>query len=178
MSFSPQMLDVRPALAEGQDPFGAIMQAIGQLGVDQELLLITPFEPTSLYTLLERHGLTHHAERAATNEWRVTVHRTATAVPGLAVQQMDSTALLGPAFEGEASAAQQIIQLDTRGMEPPGPLVRILTALEPLGDGQQLVAHIDREPLLLFPQLLERGWAYEGTPQADGSFLLHVFRPH
>jgi hypothetical protein len=62
-------------------------------------------------------------------------------------------------------------------MEPPGPLLLILNTLETLGAEQRLVAHIDREPLLLFPELLERGWAYEGAPQADGSYIIRIQRP-
>ena len=77
----------------------------------------------------------------------------------------------------DTTPLQHTIHLDTRGMEPPGPLVRILTTLETLGEGQSLVAHIDREPLLLFPELIERGWVYEGAPQTDGSFFIRIFRP-
>jgi hypothetical protein len=175
MNFLPQMLDVRPALAEGQDPFGAIMRAIGQPGVDQELLFITPFEPTSLYTLLEHHGLTHHAEQATANEWHITLRRAAASTPGQNTRQRMSSVAAAP--EGGASSALQTIRLDTRGMEPPGPLVCILTTLETLGEEQRLVAHIDREPLLLFPELLNRGWAYDGAPQADNSFIITIHRP-
>jgi hypothetical protein len=63
-------------------------------------------------------------------------------------------------------------------MEPPGPLLRILNMLETLGAGQRLIAHIDREPLLLYPELLERDWTYEGASQPDGSFIIQIFRPH
>ena len=78
----------------------------------------------------------------------------------------------------DTPSPQHTIQLDTRGMEPPGPLVLILNRLETLGADQSLVAHIDREPLLLFPELVERGWTYEGMPQADGSFIISISRPH
>jgi uncharacterized protein (DUF2249 family) len=178
MGFSPLILDVRPDLNQGQDPFAKIMQAAGQISTGQELLLIAPFEPVPLYSVLEQQGFAHDTENAAPNEWRVTFRRTATAAPGPAAQQMHGTAPLAPAQEGEASAAQQVIQLDTRGMEPPGPLVLILNRLETLGADQRLVAHIDREPLLLFPELVDRGWAYEGASQADGSFIISISRPH
>jgi uncharacterized protein (DUF2249 family) len=178
MTHSPLTLDVRPALVEGQDLFGTIRQAIGQLGADQELLLITPFEPTSLYTLLEQQGFMHQTEHAAANEGRVMVRWATAAAPGPAVHQPTNiTARPAGPPERSASTTPQIIQLDTRGMDPPGSLVRILTTLETLGDGQSLVAHIDREPLLLFPELLNRGWAYEGAPQADSSFIIRIFRP-
>lgn len=77
----------------------------------------------------------------------------------------------------DADPAQHTTSLDTRGMEPPGPLLLILNRLETLSNEQRLIAHIDREPLLLFPELLERGWAYEGAFQADGGYIIHIRRP-
>jgi uncharacterized protein (DUF2249 family) len=177
MSVSPLMLDVRSDLAQGQDPFVKIMQAVGQLRAGQELLLVAPFEPTPLYRALEQRGFVHHTEQAAPDEWRVTFHPIPDATSEQAArQQPDILRPMAPPGM-ETSPVQHTTHLDTRGMDPPGPLVRILTTLETLGDGQSLVAHIDREPLLLFPELIERGWAYEGTPQPDGSFLIRIFRP-
>ena len=158
MALSPLVLDVRPSLAEGQDPFASIMQAVGQLAADQELLLIAPFEPVPLYNVLAQRGFAYATQQAAPSEWRVTFRPATASIP-----------------EPEA---QQALQLDTRGLEPPEPLLRILHTLETLCAGQQLIAHIDREPLLLYPELVERGWAYEGASQPDGSFIIRIFRPH
>lgn len=174
MGLSPLILDVRPDLAEGQDPFAKIMQAVGQLHAGQELLLIAPFEPVPLYSVLEQQGFAHHTEQQAPNEWRVTFRPApVTTTEQQANQQIGHTAHPGE----EAPPSQHTIQLDTRGMEPPGPLVLILNRLETLGADQRLVAHIDREPLLLFPELVERGWAYEGASQPDGSFIISIARP-
>ena len=78
----------------------------------------------------------------------------------------------------DTALAEPTIQFDTRGLEPPEPLLRILNMLETLGAGQRLIAHIDREPLLLYPELVERGWAYEGAMRPDGSFIIRIFRSH
>ncbi len=72
MGLSPLILDVRPDLAQGQEPFAKIMQAVGQLRAGQELLLLAPFEPVLLYGVLEHQGFTHHTEQLAPNEWQVT----------------------------------------------------------------------------------------------------------
>lgn len=156
MALSPLVLDVRPDLRQGHDPFAKIMQTVGQLAAGQELLLIAPFEPVPLYEVLAQRGFAHAAYQVAPSEWRVTF-RTATAA---------------------TPEAQQTFQLDTRGMEPPEPLLRILNMLETLGAGQRLIAHIDREPLLLYPELVEGGWAYEGASQPDGSFIIRISRPN
>lgn len=60
------------------------------------------------------------------------------------------------------------IHLDNRGLQPPEPMVRILEALGGMLPGDQLVALMDREPLLLYPELERRGfaWTFEaGAPQ-------------
>jgi hypothetical protein len=55
------------------------------------------------------------------------------------------------------------VTVDNRGLSPPEPLVRILGALPSLGDDDALVALMDREPLLLYPELERRGftWRFE-----------------
>lgn len=54
--------------------------------------------------------------------------------------------------------------VDTRGLEPPEPMVRILDLARGLGDGETIVALMDREPYLLYPELERRGleWDFEG----------------
>ena len=69
MNAAPLTLDVRPALAAGHDPFATLMQAVSQLGSDQALLVIAPFEPTPLYAVLAQQGFAHQAEQAAPHEW-------------------------------------------------------------------------------------------------------------
>lgn len=50
-------------------------------------------------------------------------------------------------------------------------MVRILGALSALAEGDELVALMDREPLLLYPELERRGfeWTFEDDP--DGARL-------
>lgn len=68
----------------------------------------------------------------------------------------------------------QPIQLDARGLEPPQPMMKILEALATLSAGQCLAAHTDRQPMLLYPMLEQRGFTYETTRQSDGSHLTHI----
>jgi uncharacterized protein (DUF2249 family) len=55
----------------------------------------------------------------------------------------------------------QTITVDNRGLQPPEPMVRILTALGQLQEGAEVVALMDREPLLLYPELERRGFAWD-----------------
>lgn len=52
------------------------------------------------------------------------------------------------------------LHIDVRGLNPPEPAVAILQLLE--GDGiAAVIAHLDREPVFLYPELDERGFGYE-----------------
>lgn len=66
------------------------------------------------------------------------------------------------------------IQLDNRGLQPPEPMVRILEALESLAAADRLVVQMDREPLLLYPELERRG--FDWTFDASAGQLLTVFK--
>ncbi|MCX6893979.1 MAG: DUF2249 domain-containing protein [Verrucomicrobia bacterium] len=70
----------------------------------------------------------------------------------------------------------QTINLDARGLEPPQPMMRILEAVTALPPDATLVAHTDRQPLLLYPQLEQRGFNYRTEPQPDGSHLTQIRR--
>jgi hypothetical protein len=57
--------------------------------------------------------------------------------------------------------------IDVRGLAPPQPLVAVLRLVESVTDATPIVVHHDRDPVLLYPQLAERGWAalrIEGEP--------------
>ena len=72
--------------------------------------------------------------------------------------------------------ARRVIELDNRGLPPPQPMLRILDTLDQCGDGVDLIARNDREPLFLYPELEERGWLYETEPLPDGSYQVHIWK--
>ncbi len=67
-----------------------------------------------------------------------------------------------------------LIELDARGLEPPQPMMKILETVATLPTGVTLVAHTDRQPLLLYPLLEQRGFSYETNTQPDGSHVTHI----
>jgi hypothetical protein len=69
-----------------------------------------------------------------------------------------------------------LIELDARGLEPPQPMMKILETVAGLPAGATLVAHTDRQPLLLYPLLEQRGFTYETMAQSDGTHLTHIRR--
>jgi uncharacterized protein (DUF2249 family) len=54
------------------------------------------------------------------------------------------------------------VHLDLRGLSPPQPLVSILRLLHALDRGTDLVVHLDRDPVMLYPELQ----AFERTAQS------------
>lgn len=53
------------------------------------------------------------------------------------------------------------LHIDLRGLEPPEPMVMILRMLDGGEADGPLVAHLDREPIFLYPELDDRGWNHE-----------------
>lgn len=65
--------------------------------------------------------------------------------------------------------------IDVRGLPPPQPLVAILRLLLEQGPGGAVViVHHDRDPVLLYPELAERGWAAERIPSEPGELRLRL----
>ncbi|MCZ7657030.1 MAG: DUF2249 domain-containing protein [Xanthobacteraceae bacterium] len=60
------------------------------------------------------------------------------------------------------------IHIDVRGLEPPEPMVAILTLIDSDQVDCALIAHLDREPIFLYPELDDRGWAHEIVESSCG----------
>ncbi len=65
------VLDVRPELEAGGEPFVRIMEAAAQIAPGGSLVIVAPFEPVPLYGALGGRGFAHATQRVATDEWVV-----------------------------------------------------------------------------------------------------------
>ena len=65
------LLDVRPDLTRGDEPFARIMEAAASVQEGQALALIAPFEPVPLYGVLGAQGFTHETRQVSSTEWVV-----------------------------------------------------------------------------------------------------------
>jgi Uncharacterized conserved protein (DUF2249) len=61
------------------------------------------------------------------------------------------------------------IHIDLRGLEPPEPMVAVLQAIDGGEVDTALIAHLDREPIFLYPELDDRGWSHELIQCSGGS---------
>jgi hypothetical protein len=73
------------------------------------------------------------------------------------------------------------VHIDLCGLEPPEPMVTILGLIDSGEAGATLTAHFDREPILLYPELDERGWDHEvlsACGHHDDEVKLRLVRLH
>jgi hypothetical protein len=62
----------------------------------------------------------------------------------------------------------EAVHVDLRGLEPPEPMVTILRMIDDGDVDGVLIAHFDREPIFLYPELDERGWSHDIGPSCGG----------
>ena len=66
-----KVLDVRPDLERGGEPFVRIMEAAATIQPDKTLVIIAPFEPVPLYGVLNERGFSHETVKVTDGEWVV-----------------------------------------------------------------------------------------------------------
>lgn len=142
------LLDVRPILDAGDDPFDQIMEALSAVTPDGVLRLVAPFEPRPLIRLLTGRGHAVEAWSAEPDVWDVEIR--------------------GP----EAPEP-----LELRDLPAPEPLERVLVESSAIAPGRLLLARVPKVPNLLLPHLKDRGLTFQVHQERDGSALLVVRRP-
>ena len=154
-------LDVRPMLRAGEEPFQAIMDAVGSLAPGESLRLVAPFRPVPLFSVMANRGFSASDRPLDGGDWEVLFSPVAgiQAEAGLATGSSPTAISWGNPIE----------ELDLVDLEPPEPMVRILEALEDMKPGDVLFALLAREPLFLFPELAKRQHEWAGNFDASGT---------
>lgn len=164
-------LDVRPLLAAGEDPLARILALVDELAQAGDgrvaFLLEAPFDPAPLRALLARRGLAGQARQLGPRHWQVRF--TPAPAPPASVTLAEHGARAWHDDDGR--------HLDVRGLEAPQPMLAVLATIERCAPGETLVVHHDRVPLLLFPELAERGWAAEQLDGEGDEVRLRLTRP-
>ena len=150
----PYVLDVRPLLAAGEEPFGAIMAAKAQIKPGQTLLLIAPFPPEPLYALFEAEGYAVQAEEKSPGEWHVFFHP----------------------HDEKGGKSSRTRELDLRFLPPPAPLQEALKAVRQLGRGNTVVLHTRFRPVHLFEQLEGEAYDYDSEEVGPNHWTTHLWR--
>jgi uncharacterized protein (DUF2249 family) len=74
--------------------------------------------------------------------------------------------------------ATKVHHLDVRGLEPPGPLEKVLDALDLLGPADQLCMLIEREPHPLYRILANNGYRHHTTALPDFLYEVRIWHGH
>lgn len=69
------VVDARPIIAEGGEPFETIMAAVTALDEHEELVVLAPFEPVPLEGVLSSQGFGYEATDLGDGDWQVTFRR-------------------------------------------------------------------------------------------------------
>ncbi|MGE5504785.1 MAG: DUF2249 domain-containing protein [Actinomycetota bacterium] len=162
--------DVRPALAQGGDPFSAIMERAEGVGFGGVFVVDAPFNPSPLRRILAGCGFSSFGRKLAEGHWRVYFHR-----DGGAAWEADAEVEVMP--EGAMAWREEDgIHIDVRRLQPPQPMVAILRLIEGLSEPCPIIVHHDREPRYLAPELAERGWAIVRTESEFANIRLWLER--
>ena len=157
------LLDVRPTLASGVDPFTIIMKTVKSMAAGHVLHLVNSFEPIPLYGVLGERGFEHWTEKVE-GEWHIYFYKSEN--PNAAIQSSD--------HEPRTAADPHVIELDVRGLEPPEPMVRILEALSTVGENTILLVHHHREPMMLYDKLEQRGFTAIANKIEEGYYKVVI----
>ena len=77
---------------------------------------------------------------------------------------------------GPDSSDDGVVHIDVRGLVPPQPLVAIMRLLTSVDEGTDVIAHLDRDPVMLYPELERIGWQAEPVPADEGEVRLKLRR--
>lgn len=155
-----ELLDVRPILARGEEPFGAIMTAKARLQPGSVLRVIAPFEPVPLYAMFKAEGYEARAKQVGPAEWWIEFHP-------LGTEADDSES-------GEPEVGTK--DLDLRSLEPAASLQKCLEALHCLGRRETLVLHTCIRPVNLFAQIEDEPFDYDCEKKSANHWATHIWR--
>ena len=138
-------LDVRPILASGGEPFGAIMSAVNQLIGGQKLKLIAGFRPDPLFKVMAEKGFSATSTPLDSGDWQVVFTPMPVSNPARPETWPDP-----------------MDYLDCSGLElvPAQQSVEVALALR--SEGDVLFALFSEEPLALYARLKSNGHAWVG----------------
>ena len=138
------LLDVRPVLAQGGEPYRLIMDAVESLAPGETLVLRSPFDPVPLHRVLAGLGFSRSTRELARDDWETDYWRPGDPAP---------------------------LEIDVRGLQPPEPMERTLALLDDLPAERALVQVNDRVPAFLLPLLDERGYRYRIATDPRGTVV-------
>ncbi|PRY53089.1 uncharacterized protein DUF1858 [Arcticibacter pallidicorallinus] len=170
-------LDVRPILAQKEDPIKLILQTIHSLSDEHTLKLIAPFEPIPLIHMLSGKGYAHSVQQEE-GSFITYFWKDPNAAKSQATPSDTQTKPRGADFESLALKYKDRLRtIDVRNLEMPQPMIMILENLQQMPDDEALFVYHKKLPVYLLPHLQERGYEHSTQPTEDGKMNLIIYKP-
>lgn len=168
------VLDVRPTIESGADPFKEIMAAVKELKESETLKVINVFEPIPLITILKEKGYKSRTDEISNDEF----HTFFTKETKVSHQEIvaDMPISEGSFEEKLVSFGGNIKEIDVRLLEMPEPMVTILKEIETLPEEHVLLVNHKKVPQFLLPELKSRGYTWMHKDIEPGLTHLIIFK--
>ncbi|KAA3617138.1 MAG: DUF2249 domain-containing protein [Calditrichaeota bacterium] len=169
------VLDVRPILQSGNDPFNEIMKAVANLAEEDTLQIINTFEPIPLINKMKARGYKSWTERPEdgvihTFFKKEQDNKTSEKLPE--VEETDEISFQQKVeFFGEKKHT-----IDVRHLEMPEPMVAILKEIETLDDDHALFVEHKKMPQFLLPELKNRNYDIMFNELSEHHLQLLIFK--
>lgn len=150
-------MDVRPALAQGNDPFKEIMGALKTLQDGYVLEIINSFEPTPLIKIINSKGYVSMVKNEDEVIYTYFLKSDEADKPTISNNLVFKVTLEALEIE-KTKCEKEVHEVDVRDLEMPLPMVTILNKLEELKQGDVLYVHHKKIPQYLLPELAQRNF--------------------
>jgi len=166
------VFDVRPILKNGLDPFNEINKKFQELKPNQILHIINTFEPTPLIKIFHKKGYSYQVVDEGEIIHTYFQKNTSTNMEEGTNPIHSATSKFDTLLKNKSFTIQEI---DVTLMEPPEPMMNILSAIELLNNNEMILVHHKRIPQFLFPELEERNfkWAIKEFTDNDVKLLIY-----
>jgi len=168
------VLDVRPTIESGADPFKEIMTAVKEMKELETLQVINVFEPIPLISILKEKGYKSWTNEINANEYHTFFRKETALSHQEIVAEMPISE--GSFEEKLVSFGGNIREIDVRLLEMPEPMVNILKEIETLPDDYVLLVNHKKVPQFLLPELKSRDFIWMHKDIKPGLTQLLIFK--
>lgn len=180
-------LDVRPILANNEDPFLIIQKSLKECNSQEALEVVASFKPLPLIKMQEKNGFDcyHYEEDGVHHTFFKQSDITDSDQASKDSNEKNSNNAEVKEFtlfvneeefnQKENQFGDQILTVDVRNLEMPQPMITILNELADLKEGTALKVFHKKVPQYLIPELEEKGFKTYIQEVEEGNVLLLIF---
>lgn len=167
--------DVRPVIAQHNDPFNEIISKTHELKSGQILCVINTFEPVPIIKILNSKGYESYVEYITENE--VHSYFAIAKANNESTNTSEFSLIDSEQFDNILNNYKnKLKEVDVRSLEMPLPMLTILEELENLPNGFALFVNHKKIPMYLLPELDELNYKYVICKISEDYYKLLIYR--